>query len=163
MTDNAAGVDTARFDYRARGTATVFAVIIALVFVGGAGYAFLSGWGIKILGVRVEPDLARWIYLILVVIGLFLGFMALRTALAGRREIVVSPQGISAPAGESSRRIVTIDPRTIRNLKVEDYNGVSSLVIRHDGGTLRIRGAHFDSPAAFQQCVQLIHAIAPRG
>lgn len=145
-----------RFDYRVRFSTVALATVLAVAGLGGGGYAWLNGWGIRLTGVAVEPEIAQWFYLGFMVFGALLVILPIMTIVAGRRQVVVSSDRISLPKGEYSRRLVEISPADIRRIDLNSYNGIHTAIVKHSRGRVRLRSPHFDGLGDFRACVVAI-------
>ena len=145
-----------RFSYVTRGGTAVMGIVAGLVLIGFCGYAVLNGWGINLYGAGLAPDIARWFYLFLIVLGAIVLILALVSRAAGAREVVVTADLLVLPRSEFSRAVVEIEPTQIRGLSTQRYNGVETLVVKHAHGTIRLRGPHFESLDAYLACVAAI-------
>ncbi|EWS81011.1 hypothetical protein [Brachybacterium phenoliresistens] len=145
-----------RFAYAVSARTAVGGLLLGLVFLGASGWGLVHGWGISLYLAHFGADVARWFYLGGMVLGLVLLLGFLRLVLAGRREVVVSAQRITAPASESSRRLVEIDPAAIRRITMRSSQGVHSAIITHRGRTVRLRSPHFASHGHFLACLDAI-------
>lgn len=148
-----------RFAYATRVGTFVMSVLLGLAFVIGGAWCIWDGWGISFYTVEVDPDTARWFYGFFILLGVVLLVMGIVSRAAGAREVVITPDLVTVPKGEYSRRVVTIDPREIRKTSMQTYNGIHTFRISHPRGTVRLRSPHFASLDDFVACTDAIDSL----
>lgn len=152
-----------RFEYRMPIGRSILGIVLGLGIAGFVGYALATGLGLSYLSVvRLPPELARWLFIVMLVLGLAVLVGSALALAAGRREVVVSPARIRVPKGELSRTHVELAPASVRRIAVEPYQQMATLVIEHDRGTTKLRSPYFESPAAFDACVQAVDRALAR-
>lgn len=149
-----------QFTYKARGKAIIGGTLLG---AGVAAFGILGmvlGWDFsRRRRVLLGPEQAFWLYLAIALVGVFVAVMALLSARAGQRDIMIEPGRLTMPKNERSREAVVLAPYDIQDLNVTRSNNISALVIKHSNGTTKLASSNFDSPQAFDECVRAIEAF----
>ena len=133
-----------RFEYRLPKTTALLGVVLGLALAIGGVLAIVKDWGLSVFGaVPLDSEYVWVVFAALVAIGVPLAIASFRMLGMGRREVVVTEAMISVPKGETSRAIVEIPTKSIRQLGLQQAQGVTTLLVKHDRGNLKLRSPHF--------------------
>lgn len=150
-----------QYEFGGRAGGPILASLLGVAFVAFAAYALITGWAIRLYSVYVQPDIARYFYLFFLVLGLVLVVMAIRTLIAGKRQIIVTPTSITMPKGEGSRTMLTVNAADIRSLNLVSYNNVRTVQIATAHGTTKLPSSNFASQHEFDDFLATLQSITP--
>ncbi len=153
--------DANAFAYGTQRKPAVVGLIVGPLLLGGSIYAIANRWGITAYGAGLEPDLARYLYLVLAALGLAILVLTVAALVAGTREITVSEGRISVPRNEFSRAMVEIDPAGVSDVSRQTQGGIQTVTIAHPGGTTRVRSSNFAHADDYLDFLDALERVLP--
>ncbi len=134
-------------------------LIIALGLGGFCCYAVLNGWGISIRGFELPPQASAYFYCFFIALSVLILIFSIKLITLGTRTIEVGSAAIVVPKSETSKTMVSIAPKDITDLRMDNYGEIHTLVIKHHGGTTKVRSPHFGSLDTFFEFSELVDEI----
>jgi hypothetical protein len=126
------------YEYKLRWTAILFGVLLCGTGATVAAALAVSGCGLRIMGIRLTPELAAGTWWAMAVTSLGGGFLFLLMAvqrLIRIQRLILTPAAIVVPKGRFSAKVVMIPYSTITDLSVSQVHWQKFLRIDHQRGT----------------------------
>lgn len=141
------------YSYRMRPRNLFIGGIVGGFLLFGSVYAVWHGWNISVYGGELPAELARYLYAVLGGLGVITLAACWKVWSVGERQLTVDSRAVRVPVSEWSKAMVRIERTAIRNLRVDQYNDIHTLVIQHAGGVVKLRSPHFRSFEEFEKFV----------
>lgn len=147
-----------QFNYKAASSNSVLMFVCAIVFGAAGGYLLATGIGLRYRSVSIPPEMARWIWVAMIVLAVVFLIAGIVAASRGSqpRSVIVGPTRVVVPKGELSNQVVTFDPRTITKVKVYSHNGDSRAVITFVGGKASVLSGYLGSAQVFAEFLKTL-------
>jgi len=141
MNDDMAQLQDCAYEYKPRWTAILLGVIVCGTGATITAALAVSGFGLKILGVRLPPEIAAgtWWTLAVTALGGVLLFVLLAVhRLIRIQHVLLTDLAIVVPKGRFTSKVVGIPFSTITDLAISQVYGQRFLTITHRGGVATI-------------------------
>lgn len=147
-----------RFPYRAHAATIVIAFLVGLPMIGIGIYGVVTGERLARRFTALSPLVSLTIFVLILVAGFFLVVWGIRLALAGKREVIVTPTIVEAPTSPASRKLIRIQIGALSNMTIvgDPINGQSLALVTTDGETLKLACNAFGEPGGVQACWEAI-------
>lgn len=138
-----------KFAYRAPLRYISGMMVLGAVVVLVAIWLITDPRPVRVSFLRLSAEHSQYVWVVIGILGLVMIGNGLVARFVGVREIILTPETVSVPKGEISRRMVTIRYADIREVKESAGYRAKTLTIVHSGGRVRVQSSFLESPKTF--------------